>query len=294
MKTRTWLVVPVIAALLGAACQSAHTQPSQKPQVVAVPQDEMTRPTGIASPAQGDSTPAMQAPAPEPATGTKRLSYNSCNVEGAYVALTFDDGPHATLTPKLLDILKEKGVKATFFVLGQCVAANPAVLQRAASEGHEIGNHSWDHKSFLKGGAAGVASQINQANAAIENATGKKPVLVRPPYGATNAAITRRLNEEFGLKVIMWDVDPLDWKTRNSAHVKAEILKGAKPGSIILSHDIHPTTVEAMAGTIDALKEKGFQFVTVSELVAMDRPLPPVIKPTPSVSATAAPAPAAR
>ncbi len=294
MKSRTWLVVPAVAALLGAACQSAHTQPSQKPQVVAVPQDEMTRPAVPGYPAQGDTTPAMQAPVAETATGTKRLSYNSCNVEGPYVALTFDDGPHATLTPKLLDILKEKGVKATFFVLGQCVVANPAVLQRAASEGHEIGNHSWDHKSFSKSGGAGVASQVNQANAAIENATGKRPVIVRPPYGATTATITRRLNEEFGLKVIMWDVDPLDWKNRNSAHVKAEILKGAKPGSIILAHDIHPTTVDAMAGTIDALKEKGFQFVTVSELLAMDRPLPPVVKPTPAAAVTVAPASASR
>ena len=283
MKTRTWHVVPVVVALLGAACQSAHTQPSPKPQVIPVPQDEVGR--GTALPAQGDSTPSMQAPAPEAATGTKRSSYNSCNVEGPYIALTFDDGPHPTLTPKLLDILKGKGVKATFFVLGQCVAANPAVLQRAAAEGHEIGNHSWDHKALPKGGGAGVASEIDQTNAAIASATGKKPTLVRPPYGATTAAITKRLNEEFGLKVIMWDVDPLDWKVRNSAHVKAEILKSTKPGSIVLSHDIHPTTVDAMAETIDALKEKGFKFVTVSELIAMDRPLPPAT-PSPAPTAT--------
>ncbi|MEI8309624.1 MAG: polysaccharide deacetylase family protein [Verrucomicrobiota bacterium] len=283
MKTRTWLVVPVVVALLGAACQSAHTQPATKPQVIPVPQDETGR--GTALPAQGDSTPVMQAPAPEAATGTKRLSYNSCNVEGPYIALTFDDGPHPTLTPKLLDILKEKGVKATFFVLGQCVAANPAVLQRAAAEGHEIGNHSWDHKALPKGGGAGVASEIDQTNAAIQSATGKKPTLVRPPYGATTASITKRLNEEYGLKVIMWDVDPLDWKVRNSAHVKAEILKSTKPGSIVLSHDIHPTTVDAMAETIDALKEKGFKFVTVSELIAMDRPLPPAT-PSPAPTAT--------
>ena len=288
MKTRTWLIIPVVAGLLSAACQSAHTQPSQKPQVIAVPQDEAPKGAVPSSPAQGDSTPAMQAPpAAETAAGTKRASYNTCNVEGPYIALTFDDGPHVTLTPKLLDILKEKGVKATFFVLGECVAANPAVLQRAAAEGHEIGNHSWDHKSFLKGGGSGVASEINQTNAAIESATGRKPTLVRPPYGATNATITKRLNEEFGLKVIMWDVDPLDWKVRSSAHVKAEILKSAKAGSIVLSHDIHPTTVGAMAETIDALKEKGYQFVTVSELVAMDRPLPPSTPPP-------APAPAAK
>jgi peptidoglycan/xylan/chitin deacetylase (PgdA/CDA1 family) len=279
MKTRTWHVVPVIAALLGAACQSAHTQSAQQPQVVSTAAEEAGK-----QPA-GDSTPGMQTPAPDSGTATKRSSYNSCYVEGPYIALTFDDGPHATLTPKLLDILKEKGIKVTFFVLGECVAANPAVLQRAAAEGHEIGNHSWDHKAFPKIGAAGVTSEINQTNAAIENAIGKKPALVRPPYGATNATITKRLNEEFGLKVIMWDVDPLDWKNRNSAHVQSEILKGTKAGSIVLSHDIHPTTVAAMSDTIDALKAKGFKFVTVSELLAMDRPQPAAPKASPSPAA---------
>jgi len=262
----------MVAALLSAACQSAHTQPAPQPQVIAVPEDEMTKPPGMEAPAMGDSTPAMQAPAAEAPVGTNRLVYNSCNVDGPYIALTFDDGPHATLTPKLLDVLKEKGVKATFFVLGQCVDANPAVLQRAVEEGHEVGNHSYDHKAFTKIGAAGVTSQIEKTNHVIEAATGKRPVIVRPPYGATNAKINKRLNEEFGLKVIMWDVDPLDWKVRNSAHVTSEILKGTKAGSIVLSHDIHATTIAAMSATIDALKEKGFQFVTVSELLAMDRP----------------------
>ncbi len=252
----------MISALLGVACQSAHSQPSQAQAPAADGYSE-------ALPV-GDSTPPAQPTNGQPAT--PRLSYNSCNVEGQYVALTFDDGPHATLTPKLLDILKEKGVKATFFVLGQCVAANPDVIARAAQEGHEIGNHSYDHKSFTKAGAAGVASEINKTNDAIQAAIGKKPTVVRPPYGATNSTITKRLNEEFGLRVIMWDVDPLDWKVRNSAHVTEQILKNAKAGSIILSHDIHPTTVASVAATIDALKAKGFQFVTVSELLAMDRP----------------------
>jgi len=272
MNSRSWFVISVVATLLGAACQSAHTQPAPQPQVIEVPQDEMSKPPGMQAPAMGDSTPAMQAPPADIPAGTKRLVYNSCNVEGPYIALTFDDGPHATLTPKLLDVLKEKGVKATFYVLGQCVDANPAVLQRAAEEGHEIGNHSFDHKAFTKAGAAGVSSQIEKTNAAIEAVTGKKPATVRPPYGATNASINKRLNDEFGLKVIMWDVDPLDWKVRNASHVTSEILKNTKPGSIVLAHDIHPSTIAAMSATIDGLKEKGFQFVTVSELLAMDRP----------------------
>ncbi len=118
-------------------------------------------------------------------------SFKSCNVEGSYIALTFDDGPDATTTPQLLDILKEKGVKATFFVLGQRVEANPAIVARAAAEGHEIGNHSYDHKFFTRIGADGVKSQIERTNAAIEAATGKKPTLVRPPYGNTDPEITR-------------------------------------------------------------------------------------------------------
>lgn len=285
MKTRTWLVVPVIAGLLGAACQSAHTQSAPQPQVVAIPQDQtMQAPETVpAATAQGDSTPpVMQAPPAGTVTGTKRSSYNSCNVDGPYIALTFDDGPQATLTPKLLDILKERGVKVTFFVVGQNVAANPAILQRAVAEGHEIGNHSWNHQSFVKGGGSGVAMQVNQTNAAIENAIGKKPVVVRPPYGATTASITKKLNEEYGLKVVMWDVDPLDWKYRDSERVKNEILKNTKPGSIVLSHDIHATTVNAMPATLDALIAKGFKFVTVSELIAMDRPQPATPAPSPA------------
>ncbi len=279
MKSRPRLVIPVVAGFLAVGCQSAHTQPSQQPQVVVVPPGDEAPSSGTNAPAAGDSTPPMTAPAAVPQAGSNRQSYNSCNVDGPYIALTFDDGPHATLTPKLLDILKEKGVKATFFVLGQCVEANPEVLQRAAAEGHEIGNHSYDHKAFTKAGGAGVASEVNQTSTAIENLTGKKPSTVRPPYGSTNSAITKRLNEEFGLKVVMWDVDPLDWKNRNSSHVTSEILKNTKAGSIVLSHDIHPTTVAAMPDVIDGLLAKGFKFVTVSELIAMDRPQP---TPTPA------------
>lgn len=201
-----------------------------------------------------------------------RGTYKSCNVDGSYVALTFDDGPDATTTPQLLDILKEKGVKATFFVLGQRVEANPAIVARAAAEGHEIGNHSYDHKFFTRIGLDGVKSQIERTNAAIEAATGKKPTLVRPPYGNTDPEISRLLNADYGMTIILWDVDPLDWKIFDSANITSEVLKNARAGSIVLSHDVHATTVNSVANTIDGLRARGFQFVTVSELIAMDRP----------------------
>lgn len=109
---------------------------------------------------------------------------------------------------------------------------------------------------------------------------------MRPPYGATNAGLTKLINEQYGMKVILWDVDPLDWKYRNSEHVYSEIMKQVKPGSIILSHDIHPTTVSAMPQTLDALTAKGYKFVTVSELIAMNREVPPAPKKEPSPTAS--------
>ena len=292
MKHNSWILGPALAlVVIGATFKLSHAQnTAPTPTLAPAPKIEAPRPPASPQLApQGTSTPAMQAPAAgqPPAAGQKRLSYNACNVEGPYIALTFDDGPSATLTPRLLDMLKARGIKATFFVLGQCVVANPDVLKRAAAEGHEIGNHSWDHKALTKGGPAAIAMEVNQTNAAIEQACGKRPTLIRPPYGATNTSVTKRLNEDYGLKVILWDVDPLDWKVRNSAHVTSEILKHTQDGSIILAHDIHPSTIEAMPATLDALLKKGFKFVTVSELIAMDRPQLP-----PKKEAPAAPTPA--
>jgi len=187
-----------------------------------------------------------------------------------YVAMTFDDGPVPEQTPRLLDMLKERGIKATFYVVGTNAAAHPEILRRMVAEGHEIGNHSWNHPALSKMSAAGVKSQMDKTNAAIVAAVGQPPKTMRPPYGATNASLNRRLNEEFGLKVIMWSVDPLDWKYRNSERVANSIITSAKPGDIILAHDIHASTVNAMPRTLDALLAKGFKFVTVSELLAME------------------------
>jgi peptidoglycan/xylan/chitin deacetylase (PgdA/CDA1 family) len=188
---------------------------------------------------------------------------------GRTVAITFDDGPSPKLTPMLLDMLKERGIKATFFVVGQNAAEYPDILKRAVAEGHEIGNHSWSHPQLTRLSAAGVAAQMEKTNEAVRVATGRNPVVMRPPYGATNAKLDRRFNEEFGLKVIIWDVDPLDWKYRSADRVEREILQRSGPGSIILAHDIHPSTVAAMPRTLDALIARGYKFATVSQLIAM-------------------------
>lgn len=288
----------ITAAILPIAffcsCQSARTQnQSQQPQVVVVPPDEMSREPSVgaatnasatpaaapqASPAQelrGDSTdPQMSLPPPEKqaASSGPKISYSSCNVSGPYIAMTFDDGPSPELTPKLLDMLKARGIKATFFVVGQNAAQYPDILKRMVAEGHEIGNHSWSHPALTKLGVDGVKKQIESTNAAIEQATGQKVTVMRPPYGATSQILNHRYFDQYGMKVILWSVDPLDWKYRNSARVSSQILQGAHPGAIILSHDIHATTVAAMPETFDALLAKGYKFVTVSELIAMDQP----------------------
>lgn len=202
------------------------------------------------------------------------------------VAITFDDGPSATLTPKLLDILKERKVRATFFVVGQNAAEYPDILKRAVAEGHEIGNHSWSHPQLTSLGAAGVKAQIEKTNAAIKAAIGRDPVVMRPPYGATNSRLDKLFAQTYGMKVILWSVDPLDWKYRNADRVKREILSQVGPGGIILVHDIHASSVAAMPGTLDALLASGYKFATVSELLAMQGHAPA----TPSPSPSAAPA----
>src|SRR6266566_10127937 len=229
------------------------------------------------------------------------ITFSSVHVDGPYIAMTFDDGPSATLTPKLLDLLAARHIKATFFVIGENVAEHPEIVARAAREGHEIGNHSWSHPNFTKMSEDRVHQQLWRTDDAIRNATGKRPTLMRPPYGSITAREKRWIHDELGYDIILWDVDPYDWKRPGPAVVRNRILKETQPGSIVLSHDIHPGTIEAMPSTLDALEAKGFKFVTVSELIRMavpkgSRPSPPpganaAMQAVPSSSPSLAPSP---
>jgi peptidoglycan/xylan/chitin deacetylase (PgdA/CDA1 family) len=225
------------------------------------------------------------------ATEDSSITFNSVHVDGPYIAMTFDDGPSATLTPKLLDLLAAHHVKATFFVIGENVAEHPEIVARAAREGHEIGNHSWSHPNFGKMSDQAVRSQLQRTDDAIKNATNQRPTLMRPPYGSITAREKRWIHDEFGYRIILWDVDPLDWKRPGPAVVRSRILKETQPGSIVLSHDIHPGTIEAMPSTFDALEAKGFKFVTVSELIRMAKPKASHPSPSPSANAPAAAVP---
>lgn len=214
-------------------------------------------------------------PPSEKASGPGSISFNSVHVDGPFIAMTFDDGPSGKLTPKLLDMLAARHMKATFFVVGQCVAEYPDIVKRAAREGHEIANHSWSHPNLGKMSDEAVRRELQKTDDAIKAATGTGATLLRPPYGSFTARQKTWVHQDFGYRTIIWDVDPLDWKRPGASVVRERILRETRPGSIILAHDIHPPTVEAMPATFDQLLEKGFKFVTVSELLAMAKPLPP-------------------
>lgn len=273
-SARTLLFITVAICLTSHAPAKAQIPSRPAPQAAIVVETEPV--------INSTNTPLLTvaAPMPTPAPTTPRKpSYNSCNVESNTVAMTFDDGPHPKLTPRLLDLLKERGIKATFFVIGKCVAEYPDIAKRIVDEGHEIANHTWNHPQLPKLSPTAFAAEITQTNEAIKQATGILPVTMRPPYGAINAGITKRLNEEYGLSVILWSVDPQDWKIRKADHVSSHIIKNAAPGAIILAHDIHASTIDAMPAALDALQAKGYKFVTVSELIAMDRPAAPKATP---------------
>ena len=178
------------------------------------------------------------------------------------VALTFDDGPDPKTTPQALDILKKYGAKATFFMVGQNIAGNEAIVKRVHNEGHQIGIHTWHHPVLTKLPLESAQKEILDTQTAINNVIGIKPTITRPPYGAINATIQNSVDQSF----IMWNVDSLDWKTRNTKAIMQEIAK-TQPGSIILMHDIHQTSIDALPSVLEYLKSNGYTLVTVDELL---------------------------
>lgn len=238
-----------------------------------------TRPVATPIPVQ-PAEPVVPAAPVRPAS--TKITYSQCHVDGPYIALTFDDGPHGANTPRLLDLLKQRKVKATFFVVGQCVAEYPEIAKRIVEEGHEIANHSWSHPQLTKLGEGGVTDQLSRTHDVVKQTTGVTMTLLRPPYGAFTQNQQAWANRRWGYRCILWDVDTLDWKIRSASHVQSSILSHTQPGSIILTHDIHKTTIDAMPASIDGLLAKGYKFVTVSELLALNRPVVPKAKATPA------------
>lgn len=189
------------------------------------------------------------------------------------VALTFDDGPSMTNTAKILDVLEERGARATFFVVGERVAQNAAILQRAVSLGCEIGNHTWNHKKLTELTAEQIRAQLEKTDDAVFDATGVRPHLVRAPCGRYGCYACSALDRP----VILWSVDPRDWsyaadRTGNTAQNRETVIRAAtenvRDGDIILLHDLYAFTADCCETIVERLQEAGFSLVTVSELMA--------------------------
>lgn len=196
-----------------------------------------------------------------------KASYSAVPMTQPYLAITFDDGPHITNTPRLLDMLAERNIKATFFVVGRNVREYPAIVRRIIAEGHEVGNHTWSHMPLSSLSPDKVRLELSKTHDAVLKAAGYQMRLMRPPYGATNLRVKQISFQEFHYPSIIWTVDPLDWKLPGASVVAQQIVSGARSGAIILVHDIHAATIDAMPDTLDALLAKGYHFVTVSQLL---------------------------
>ena len=178
------------------------------------------------------------------------------------VAITFDDGPSTVYTEILLDGLKERGVKATFFLTGREIQYSEDVVKRMSEEGHIVGNHTYSHIDLKRTNFETAKEEIEKTNQCIQRITGKKPRYIRPPYGDWD----ERLLEETDMSIVLWTVDPEDWKDQNASIVANRVIKNTDPGDIILLHDIFKTSVDAAFIIIDELKSKGYEFVTIDQI----------------------------
>jgi peptidoglycan/xylan/chitin deacetylase (PgdA/CDA1 family) len=197
------------------------------------------------------------------------VTFTRVPVNGKYIALTFDDGPHPSNTPRLLNILRERNVKATFYVIGRSVNLYPQILRQTVDDGHEIGNHTQTHPLLSKLSDSAVLNELRRCRESVAQASGATMRTMRPPYGGLLLRQREMVHAEFGYPTILWSVDPLDWKRPGASVVSSRLINGTNDGGILLAHDIHAPTIDAMPATIDTLLRRGFKFVTVSQLIAM-------------------------
>ena len=185
------------------------------------------------------------------------------SVEHPVVALTFDDGPSPKYTPELLDGLKKRGIKASFFLLGKNIEDNRDLVERMEEEGHLIGNHTYNHVKLDELSETCAKQEILKTNNKIYEVTGKYPQYMRPPYGAW------KKNLELGVEMlpVFWDIDTLDWKSKNVTEIIGKVMQQISDHDIILMHDYYETSVEAALQIVDRLQQEGYEFVTVEDLI---------------------------
>lgn len=177
-------------------------------------------------------------------------------------ALTFDDGPKAGTTDVLLDGLKERNVKATFFLIGMQVKGNETIVEQMYREGHQIGNHTFEHVNLKEYSEDGQKCQLLLCNEAVSQVIGREPHFIRPPFGE----ISDSLKSWVRTPIIMWSVDTKDWTGKSASDIADYIVKNIQPGDIVLLHDIYKESVKGALMAVDTLKKQGYEFVTIEEL----------------------------
>ncbi len=189
----------------------------------------------------------------------------SADVEEApVIALTFDDGPMRTTTPQLLDGLAQRGVPATFFLVGEQIVGNEDIVQRMDEEGHQIGIHTFDHVTLVGLNQTDFSAQVDRTRQLLKNVLGHNDFLLRPPYGLLDEGVQTMAD----CPIILWNIDPEDWGDKNTERIVQHIVDHAENGAIVLLHDIYPTSVEAALQVVDELHTKGYFFATVDQLFA--------------------------
>ena len=264
MNPRLLILVAGIVPLAFSSCSSLEDEKGKEGKVSALPNNGYRSPSYALS---SQRNPDVNLPS---SFGKSIGVTHSRGLRSQpYIAMTFDDGPHSSNTPRLLDILRQRNIKATFYVIGRNVDMYPHLTRRIVAEGHEIGNHTYTHRNLKTLSDSQVMTEMTRTRSAIVKATGVQPRTMRPPYGALYQRQRELIMNKFGYPTIMWAVDPRDWQRPGVSVVKSRILSGTtKRGSIVLAHDLHAPTVDAMPSTLDGLLAKGFKFVTVSQLLS--------------------------
>lgn len=258
------ICILLCAALTLCGCmQQASAAPSAEPEASEIPSE-------VLAPVIEEVviTPApTSAPAPTPELTPESTPEPEVGIdpERPMLALTFDDGPRAE-TERLLDAFAQYGGKGTFFVVGNAIGKYESTLKRIAEEGHELGSHTWSHVELKGLSQSEIAEQIDRTAQRVYDITGVQMTTLRPPYGAYDKNL-KAVAAEKGIALINWSIDTEDWKRKDGVKVYEYIMETACDGAIILCHDRHSTTVDAMEQAIPALIEQGYQLVTVTELL---------------------------
>lgn len=281
MRIITLMALVILVASLGYSAAKRKTTKTTTSRAKAADVAKSDAAAPAAEPVKAASTPPP-APTPAAAATTSTTAAVSEDAIAPYIgkkftegaksvkkiALTFDDGPSAKLTPQYLAVLKQENVPATFFMLGESVRKFPTMARQVAEAGFEIGCHTTKHQSLKRKSMAEIREEVIGTSDYIEKVTGKRPRLFRPPYGEFNTNVLK-VCADGHMVLVNWSVDTNDWRPRTTPEsVHATIIKAAHSGVVILMHDVHEKSVKVLASVIEELKAKGYEFVTVSELIA--------------------------